>query len=174
MGKGKTIHGCTTNGKHHPLYSVWSNIKSRCYNPNHPDWDHYGARGIDFHDEWRNDFIPFANYCIDNGWKHGLDIDRIENEWGYHPGNIRFITHKNNLHNQILIRANNTSGYRGIWYWKARKKWKAQIMIDEKIVYLGVYKTAEDAAFAYDRKVDELNDGRPKNFPEPKQVAIAI
>src|SRR6478609_2915478 len=35
-------------------YRAWSNMKSRCLDENHPDFKHYGGRGIKVCDHWMN------------------------------------------------------------------------------------------------------------------------
>ena len=82
------------------LYRVWDGIIQRCYNPNATNYNNYGGRGIKMHDEWRNSFSSFEIFCIENGWKHGLQIDRIDNSEGYFPNNIRFVTRADNLRNK--------------------------------------------------------------------------
>lgn len=51
-------------------------------------------------EEWRRDFSAFECFCLANGWKPGLQVDRIDNEDGYFPGNIRFVTSAENLRNK--------------------------------------------------------------------------
>lgn len=82
------------------LYRVWDGIIQRCYNKNAKNYHNYGGRGISMLDEWRNDFSSFEQYCLANGWVHGLQIDRIDNNDGYYPYNIRFVTRKQNLRNK--------------------------------------------------------------------------
>ena len=42
----------------------------------------------------------------------------------------------------------NKSGYKGVFYDKARGKWRATIAIDKKPVMIGRYDTLEEALFA--------------------------
>ena len=83
----------------HPLHNKWISMKQRCYNPNHIGYHNWGGRGIGVCDEWRDDFQAFYDWCVMNGWKKGLDIDRIDNDKDYSPENCRFITRRVNLNN---------------------------------------------------------------------------
>ncbi len=151
-------------GKRHPLYSVLHHIKDRCYNQNDKRYIHYGGRGIIVCDEWRNDYEVFIKWALNNGWKNGLAIDRINNDGNYEPSNCRFITLAENNRNQRLIRKNNTSGYRCVQ--KSGRKWISRITINSKAVHLGTFISPRLAALRYDAEVCLLNDGRPMNFIE--------
>lgn len=88
-------HGFTKkNTKRHPLYGVWSVMKSRCYAKSNAKYPRYGARGITMCDEWLNDFKVFFEWAITNGWEIGLKIDRINNNGNYEPQNCRFVNNK--------------------------------------------------------------------------------
>lgn len=63
----------------HPLYSIWNGIYERCYNSNHPAYKRYGGCGVTMSEDWRNNFISFYNWAINNGWVKGLDIDKDKN-----------------------------------------------------------------------------------------------
>lgn len=79
-------------------------IKQRCNNPKHPAYKYYGGRGIEL--KFTSD--EFVDYVI-NELKidpRGLDIDRIDNNKHYEPGNIRFVTHKENCNNKRQRRKN--------------------------------------------------------------------
>jgi hypothetical protein len=90
-----------THGKSsHPLYAVWRGMKSRCYNPNKENYRNYGGRGIQVCEEWRGDFYSFYTWATHNGWKKGLEIDRIDNDKGYSPENCRCVTKAENLKNK--------------------------------------------------------------------------
>lgn len=83
-----TKHGkCDTR-----LYNIYQNMLNRCYNKNAPRYDDCGGRGIKVCDEWRNDFMNFYNWSMNNGYKENLTIDRINNDDNYGPSNCRWLT----------------------------------------------------------------------------------
>lgn len=94
--KRKTIHGLTD----HRLYAVWSKIKDRCLNKKNPAYKNYGGRGIIICDEWKNSAEIFINWCLNNGWQAGFEIDRIKNDEGYRPDNCRFVIRRINANNK--------------------------------------------------------------------------
>ena len=112
------------------LYRVWDGIVQRCYNPKASNYHNYGGRGIDMDDEWRNDFQIFEDYCLSNGWKDGLQIDRIDNNKGYAPNNVRFVTRKQNLRNK---RNNHLITYNGETMCVA--DWCARLGINDSTVW---------------------------------------
>lgn len=90
----------------HPLYRTWKHIIDRCTNPNARQWKDYGGRGIAICSEWRLSFAAFAAYIElvlgdKPTTKHTLD--RIENDSGYEPGNVRWATRKVQSRNQRRI-----------------------------------------------------------------------
>jgi hypothetical protein len=60
----------------HPLYHIWVSIKGRCYNENDSAYYNYGARGVTMCDEWVSNYQNFYDWCILNGWKRGLHVDK--------------------------------------------------------------------------------------------------
>jgi hypothetical protein len=86
--------------------------------------------------------------------------------------NLRVVTNRQNLLNREL-QDNNTSGYRGVWYYKGqahkniKKRWAAEIKIVGKRKFLGFYETAKEAAQAYDNAARESNGEFARlNFPD--------
>ncbi len=88
----------------HPIYNLRYTIMTRCYNAALKDYKFYQGKGIKVCDKWKNDFISFFQWCMDNGWKKGLVLDRIDNDKDYSPDNCRFITFTENLQQVIEIR----------------------------------------------------------------------
>lgn len=87
--------------RNHPLYRVWANMVSRCYNPKDKAFSFYGGRGIYVCDEWRHNPAEFIRWGEDHGWVKGLEIDRYPNNDGpYAPENVRFTTDKQNARNR--------------------------------------------------------------------------
>jgi hypothetical protein len=80
---------------------VWRRLRvaandavARCTNPKHKVFGDYGGRGIRVFQEWVNDKIAFARYLatLAGHDDRSLWLDRIDNEMGYEPGNLRFVT----------------------------------------------------------------------------------
>ena len=88
------------------LYRIWSNIKTRCFNPNDPHFERYGGRGITVCDEWKNDFKSFYDWSMENGYSDELTVDRIDNGGNYEPSNCQWVTvaeQNQNKRNVILL-----------------------------------------------------------------------
>lgn len=88
------------------LYRVYYAIKQRCYNTKDRNYKHYGGRGIKMCDEWLNSFDVFYNWSMDNGYKKGLQVDRIDCNGNYEPNNCRWVDSSTNNYNKrtnILI-----------------------------------------------------------------------
>ena len=62
--------------------------------------------------------------------------------------NLRLCTRKENAMN-MRLKSNNTSGYKGASWIKKLQKWTAHIKVDGKVIYLGLFDTAELAYSAY-------------------------
>lgn len=82
------------------LRNIWRCAKSRCCNPRNPFFKSYGGRGITFYDVWSRDYNSFELWAIQNGYREGLTLDRIDVNAGYSPDNCRWITNKEQQNNR--------------------------------------------------------------------------
>ena len=62
---------------------------------------------------------------------------------------LRDATRQQNRMNAIK-RSDNTTGFKGVCFHKAAKKFLAQIYVNRRAIYLGLFDTAAAAARAYD------------------------
>lgn len=82
------------------LVRVWLFMHQRCYYPKHNGFSAYGARGIIICNDWLDNFEAFRCWALANGWRRGLEIDRIDNDKGYSPENCRCVTPAENHRNR--------------------------------------------------------------------------
>ena len=99
-------HCIKHNLRKHPLYPKYYDMLDRCYNENTQSYKYYGARGITVCQEWKEDFISFYNWSIENGWKNELSIDRVNNNGNYEPSNCRWTTDKQQNRNKRNTKLN--------------------------------------------------------------------
>lgn len=87
----------------------------------------------------------------------GLSIDHINGDGlDNRRENLRACTTSENQRNRGEQR-NGTSGFKGVSWRKKDKGWRAQLWHLGKAIWLGCYKTKEEAALAYNKKAIELH-----------------
>lgn len=81
------------------LSQRWDAMMRRCYDPSNRGFKTYGALGVKVHPKFHNK-VEYANYaktlpnaCVER------EIDRIDTFGDYAPGNIRWVTRKENTRN---------------------------------------------------------------------------
>lgn len=149
----KPIDGRST----HSLYSIWSNMKTRCYNEKSINFKHYGGKGIRMSDRWlngENGKSGFACFVDDVGERPSPKhtIDRINSEGDYTKFNTRWA----DRHKQAANRKG-VNKIAGVRWDKGRGKWAADITVNGHYYFLGrfaEYKTAVKA-----RKQAEIRYG---------------
>jgi hypothetical protein len=82
--------------------------------------------------EWAADMVDHAN------------LIRSDNRWD----NLRSATGSENCANAKLS-SRNTSGFKGVCWYRAYSKWRAQIMVRGKHVTIGYFSNPEEAHAAY-------------------------
>jgi hypothetical protein len=84
-------------------------------------------------------------------------IDHIDgNPTNNRLDNLREASHTENSRNR-RIQSRNTSGFKGVYWNKAARKWHAQIHTDGRNKHLGLFVTAEEAYAAYCTAAKELH-----------------
>jgi hypothetical protein len=77
------------------------------------------------------------------------DLNPANNRWT----NLREGTKAQNGMNRIRPR-NNTSGYKGVCFWKRDGNWIAKIKVNGKTIHLGYYPNSEAAHTAYSKAAE--------------------
>lgn len=82
------------------LYNTWINMKDRCFNPKSNSYKWYGKKGITICPEWQGDYFVFKKWALENRYKNGLTIDRIDSARNYEPSNCQWLTSSDNAKKQ--------------------------------------------------------------------------
>lgn len=84
-------------------YTIWSQMKQRCYNEKNGGYFKYGGRGIRVCDRWKDSFAAFLE---DVGVRPSMahTLDRFPNNDGnYEIGNVRWATSEQQANNKRPI-----------------------------------------------------------------------
>lgn len=138
------------------LYNIWYAIKRRCFCKKDKGYKNYGALGIDMDEKWKNNFMSFYKWSIDNGYKKEkkiknnlLTIDRINNEKGYYPNNCRWVGYEiqsiNRRNNHKLIYEN-------------KKLTIKEISTKLNISYMTLYNELTRTNFNIDKSIQKLKE----------------
>lgn len=101
----RITHGHTRHKKNAPVvttstYRSWKAMLERCRNSAAPNYHLYGGRGITVCGQWQGK-DGFARFLQDVGERpKGMTLDRLDNDKGYEPGNVRWATPKQQAANR--------------------------------------------------------------------------
>ena len=99
--KNNFVHGLHK----HPLYKIWSSMKTRCYNPNAKNYPDYGGRGIKICERWKNSFKNFLEDVGERPTDRGkLSLDRKNVNGDYEPNNVKWATYSEQRKNTRKMR----------------------------------------------------------------------
>lgn len=103
MTDRRVTHGDTRGGARPCLYRIWDGMRRRCHRVGDPAYAYYGARGIVVCTRWRDSYAAFK---ADVGDRPSAEhqLDRIDNDRGYEPGNVRWVTSIVNMRNRTCTR----------------------------------------------------------------------
>lgn len=93
-----TKHGLSRS----PIQGIWRKIIRRCTSEKDKSYERYGGRGITICPEWQKDFLAFYSHVsqLEHFGVDGYSLDRIDNNSGYCPGNVRWATRSEQQRNR--------------------------------------------------------------------------
>jgi hypothetical protein len=80
------------------IYSIYRSMIARCYTITKNGYKNYYKKGVKVCDEWKNDYQKFLDWCLENGWQKGLQLDKDIKGNGmlYSPETCCFVTARDN------------------------------------------------------------------------------
>lgn len=104
--KKKVYHGLSRT----PEYRIYQTMLQRCYNPKSISFHNYGERGIRVCRSWRKSFFCFIT-DVGRRPSREFSLDRLNNNKGYFPNNVRWATKTEQCCN---TRRNRFIAYKGV------------------------------------------------------------
>ncbi|MGC4375766.1 HNH endonuclease [Fictibacillus sp. Mic-4] len=129
-----------------------------------------------FHEDGKRKTVLMHRLILQVDPRH--EVDHINgNSLDNRRNNLRIANRAENSRN-IKTPSHNTSGYKGVT--KSKKGWRASIHLNSEKIHIGVFKTKEDAAKAYNIKALELfgdfarlNDVNHEEFSIPEKKPLS-
>lgn len=100
VGRSKGCQACS-RPRRVPRYldQILTTAKQRCTNPNDGAWPNYGGRGIAFEFD---SVLEAGEWILENLGPRpkGMELDRVDNNAGYAPGNLRWASREQQAANR--------------------------------------------------------------------------
>lgn len=83
--KRKRVHGESKTS----LYRIYRTMLNHCYSDNDRSYHYFGGKGVKVCEEWRDDFVAFKEWAIENGYceDEGMRICRENKAKDFSPEN---------------------------------------------------------------------------------------
>ncbi len=109
----------------------------------------YIVRSIVKNGSWSSEYLHKRILVVD---EPNLEIDHINGcRFDNTSRNLRICTINQNQHNRKKQKKETSSKYKGVNWNKQNKKWRSQIAIGMKKIYLGYFDNEKDAALTYNK-----------------------
>jgi len=119
----KSCGKCYDNKLYPSEWLAWRNMISRCENEDGKDYKNYGGRGITVCDEWKNEFLSFLIHVGLKPYEEAT-LDRINNNKGYEPGNVRWASRLVQNNNKRINSSNLSKNHRQFTWQELKEKYK--------------------------------------------------
>ncbi len=131
-------------------------MRRRCHSPGATGYRNYGARGIEVCRAW-DSFEQFVrDVALLPGYLEGAQLDRINNDGNYEPGNVRWATCTQQAHNRRL-RPSNKSGTSNLSYRPHYRGWGVYVTIAGDHYHRNFYED-EHAARQYLAELESVRE----------------
>lgn len=107
LSKSRSVVSDLSPALYRRLWATVQHAIARCTKPGNYAYGAYGGRSIQVHQQWLDNPSQFLAYIasLPGAGSKELELDRIDNDGNYEPGNLRFVTHRENMLNTRRQRA---------------------------------------------------------------------
>ncbi len=130
------------------FYAMKTSLNHKCYNPKHPTYKLFGAKGITVCDVWRNGARDMYDWAKSQGWEEGDIFCLKEGEKEFNPTSV-FILKENEFHSHLGLKGGFQITYNGETH--SISKWAELFDVDKGALRRKIMKlpTVEEAFGSY-------------------------
>lgn len=130
---GQRTHGRTGT----KAYYAWANMITRCNNPQSKNSKEYSQRGITVCQQWIDSFQDFYTHIGDPP-SPAHQLDRINNDGNYEPGNVRWATKVEQMSNTRLAKWIECNGIKDTISGWARRLGMGSSRLSSRVKKMGI------------------------------------